>query len=343
MPIDRRRFTSAAAALLVLGPRAASAQAPWTKVRVGYIGILSDAPIFIAIEKGYFRAQSIDVELVRFTSAGDTIPLLATGQLEVSGGGISPAIFSAAARNFPVRIVADRGSMPKGHGFNVFVARKDLYDNGTLKSARDLRGRTVAITEATSVLYYELAMLLNSAGLKLSEVEPVYLAVPDTPTALANGKVDASIIVEPFATSCEIRNIAKIVTPMDQVTPNLQNSCIFFSEVFGGKQNRAAVGWMAAYLQAIRDYHAALRAPDSPAFADLVTTCSKYTSVKDPNLYAKMIWPGLSDDGVPNVKNVMQQQDFWVAQASVEQRAAADRLFDLSYLKAAKRLLGGRA
>src|SRR5438552_10284037 len=36
-----------------------------TKVRVGYIGLTCEAPIFTAVEKGFFKEEGLDVELVR--------------------------------------------------------------------------------------------------------------------------------------------------------------------------------------------------------------------------------------------------------------------------------------
>src|ERR1043165_3221492 len=36
-----------------------------TKVRVGYIGLTCEAPIYTAVEKGFFREEGLDVELVR--------------------------------------------------------------------------------------------------------------------------------------------------------------------------------------------------------------------------------------------------------------------------------------
>src|SRR5215217_9402400 len=36
-----------------------------TKIRVGYIGITCEAPIFTAIEKGFFKEEGLDVELVK--------------------------------------------------------------------------------------------------------------------------------------------------------------------------------------------------------------------------------------------------------------------------------------
>src|SRR4051794_32237480 len=35
------------------------------KVRVGYIGLTCEAPIFTAVEKGFFKEENLDVELVK--------------------------------------------------------------------------------------------------------------------------------------------------------------------------------------------------------------------------------------------------------------------------------------
>src|SRR5687768_11018555 len=36
-----------------------------TKIRVGYIGLTCEAPLFTAVEKGFFREEGLDVEMVR--------------------------------------------------------------------------------------------------------------------------------------------------------------------------------------------------------------------------------------------------------------------------------------
>src|SRR5262245_59674230 len=36
-----------------------------TKVRVGYIGITCEAPIFTAVEKGFFKEEGLDVSLIK--------------------------------------------------------------------------------------------------------------------------------------------------------------------------------------------------------------------------------------------------------------------------------------
>jgi ABC-type nitrate/sulfonate/bicarbonate transport system substrate-binding protein len=77
-----------AAAVVSPAPAAApiaQAEAPraMKTVRLGYIGGISDAAFYIAIDRGYFARQGIDLELTRFNSATDMVAPLSAGQLDV--------------------------------------------------------------------------------------------------------------------------------------------------------------------------------------------------------------------------------------------------------------------
>src|SRR6187402_2020714 len=54
----------AASASLILGSCTKKADAG-NKIRVGYIGITCEAPIFSAVENGFFKEEGLDVELVK--------------------------------------------------------------------------------------------------------------------------------------------------------------------------------------------------------------------------------------------------------------------------------------
>ncbi len=82
-----------------------------TRLRIGQVGGLSDAAIFIADDKGFFREQGIELEMARFNSAAQMVAPLATGQLDIGGGAPSVGLFNAIARGIPVKIVADKGNM----------------------------------------------------------------------------------------------------------------------------------------------------------------------------------------------------------------------------------------
>src|ERR1051325_10984271 len=58
---------AAMAALLVNGCNNSTATSDGNglKVRVGYIGLTCEAPIFTALEKGFFKEEGLDVSLVK--------------------------------------------------------------------------------------------------------------------------------------------------------------------------------------------------------------------------------------------------------------------------------------
>ena len=58
---------AALCALLLAGCRknAGTASDDWRKVRVGYIGLTCEAPIFTAIENGFFKEEGLDVTPVK--------------------------------------------------------------------------------------------------------------------------------------------------------------------------------------------------------------------------------------------------------------------------------------
>lgn len=184
-------------------------------VKTGYVGSLSDAGIFIAIDNGYFEEQGIEVELQKFNTAGDAIPHLATGNLQVASGGVSPGLFNAVRQGIPIRIVADKGSLRRGQGFNVLVVRKDLFESGEIRRINDLKGKIVAIVEK-SVAEYELYETLRQAGMSLSDVKVANVPYSEVPAALANKRVDAAITIEPFGTVAEEKGVGKILVTMDK-------------------------------------------------------------------------------------------------------------------------------
>ena len=49
-----------------------------------------DAPIMMALEKGYFREQNLDVQIEPIAGAADVVAFLGTGELDLAHGGIPP-------------------------------------------------------------------------------------------------------------------------------------------------------------------------------------------------------------------------------------------------------------
>ena len=195
--LDRRVFL-AGTAVSYLGMRANHVSAAdLARVSVGTTNSQSDAPIFIGIEKGYFREAGVELDLVPFDTAAKMIAPMGAGQLDVGGGNGSPALFNAIARGIELKIVANKASMPPGYGYTAIVVRKALYDSGKVRTVRDLRGLKIAESAPASNL---LAYTLDKYGMTFNDVQPIVLGFPEQIPALTNGSVDAISVVEPFLT-----------------------------------------------------------------------------------------------------------------------------------------------
>jgi len=150
---------------------------PRVAIKLGAIGAVSDAGIFIAQEKGYFTDEGLDVELVGFKAAPQILPAIATGEVQVSGSAVTPALFNAFARGIGMKLVADKGQVAKGFGFAAIVIRSDLTD--TVKDFKDLKGRKFAVMGKGVSSTAQLGKALELGGIEPSEVEFVELGLPE--------------------------------------------------------------------------------------------------------------------------------------------------------------------
>jgi NitT/TauT family transport system substrate-binding protein len=113
-------------------------------VKLGDRPAISNAGIYIAIEKGYFQERGVTVEIERFASAGKMTAPLATGQIDVSVGSPSAGLFNSIAGGMDFKIVANKSQVQPGYDFTPLIVRKDLVDSGKVKTLKDLKGMKVA-------------------------------------------------------------------------------------------------------------------------------------------------------------------------------------------------------
>lgn len=140
------------------------------------------APLVVAKEKGFFKDQGLDVELVPPSDPSAVPRLVGAGQVDV-GVYYQPNLYLDHAAGVPIVRFGTLVETP----LNSVIALAD----GPVKSLVDLKGRSVGY----SVSGFEdalLAEMLSSAGLGLKDVNLVNVNFSLSPSLLA-GKVDAVI------------------------------------------------------------------------------------------------------------------------------------------------------
>ena len=329
-------------ALFMCASLAPSGMAAAQAITVGATSSTSDAPIYIADNKGYFRDEGLEVKVVNFRSAADMVAPLGAGQLEAGAGSASAGLYNAVARGIKIKIVADKASSPPGYGGTKILVRKDHVQSGRYKELKDLKGMKFAMNAPGVSNTSTLNTLLKSAGLRYSDVDTVDMPLPDHVAALKNKSVDASASVEPGPALAVRNGDAVVIKSDDEILPNHQIAVLLYAEEFASKQPAAAKQFMRAYIRAVRFYNGALENGrlDGPNADEVIAILSAATPIKSREIY-KLITPtGMNPDGRVNTASLAYDLAFYTEQGLVKAAINLDDAVDGSFVEAAVKELG---
>lgn len=324
-------------AILTL-PDVATAQV----ITVGAASTTSDAPIYIADKKGFFRAEGLDVTVTNFRSAADMVAPLGSGQLDAGAGSASAGLYNAVLRDIKIKIVADKASSPPGYGGTKILVRKDHVESGRFKEIKDFKGMKFAMNAPGVSNTATLYTLLKSAGLKYADVETINLPFPEHVVALKNKSVDASASVEPGPTIAIKNGDAVLVKSDDEILPNHQIAVLLYSEDFALKRPEAAKRFMRAYIRAVRFYNGALKNGklDGPNADEVIAILSESTSIKSREIYKSITPTGMNPDGRVNKASLAYDLAFYAEQGLIKGQVNLDAVVDNSFVEAVLKELG---
>ena len=319
----------------------AGAQAP-AKIKVGVLKLTSSAPIYVGVEKGFFKDAGIEPELVFFQAAAPIATALAAGQLDVGATGLTAALYNIVLGGEQLWIVADKGREWPGYPLVAIVVQKELWDAG-LRSVSDLKGKRIGVTQLGSTFHYHIGNILEKNGLKLADVKIVPLqAMPATVEALKGKQVDAILVPQPFPGATEAQGFGKILAWAGDLYP-WQIATVFYSKAFAADRAKA-VAFMKGYVRASRYYYdAALvqkdgRVVPGPNYEEVVEITAKHTGTK-PELI-RIGFPYQDRDGKLLVPDVERQMKWWVDNGFMKRTLPLDKIVDTTFLEEAIKQVG---
>lgn len=329
---------SAAPSATVAATASATPSAPPAPVTIkfGQIGGVSDGAIYLAEAKGYFKDEGITLETQTFQTAANMVPLLGTGELDAGGGAPSAGLYNAILHGVQMRIVADKGSLTPGHGYEAVLVRKALA--GTVKSAKDMKGLKISIAARDIVPEYSLNEFLKTGGLTVKDVTVVPLKFPDMQAALANGSVDVAVPIEPFATNAIGAGVGTLITWTDAVVPGEQTAVVLYSEKLAQNKD-VAVRFMKAYLEGARLYTDAFDKKDPAKRKEAVDILSRATKLPAA-LFDKMRFPWIDPNGKVNAESLDAAQQYFVQKGSQQKALDMSTVVDTSFADEAVKELG---
>lgn len=326
----KKKFAALLALLMVLpfsgcaksdDPKAVTKEK--TEVSMAMLRLTSSAPLFIAMDKGYFEQEGITIKAEWFDAAHPIAVATASSKVDVGATGITASLFNMAAGNQKLAIVADKGREERGFPSSALIANTSAYASG-VTTIESLRGTRIGITQIGSTFHYMLGRLLEAKGMSLTDVELVPLGkLSAIMAALESKQIDACILNEPNVTKVQSAGFGKMITQVGDVIP-YQTSALFFSPEFL-KKEAVGVRFLRAYSKACNYYYDAAVAKKSPEQLDeIVKIIAKYTNA--PEAEVKLGLPYIDRNGRLLASDIKTQIDWYSSHEMIKGKLSADQV-----------------
>jgi NitT/TauT family transport system substrate-binding protein len=307
---------------------------------VGVVSSSSDGGIFIAIDRGYFQEEGLQVETQQFQTGVDQIAPLGAGQLDIGTGAIAAGLYNAIGRGVPLRMVADKGSTPAPEwDFNALMVRKDLIDSGQVQDYKDLKGLTITTTAPGNSTEVDVAKALERGGLTFADINFTHISFSDMITAFQNRAIDAAIVIEPYLSRIEKLGTAVRWKGTRDFYGNQQVAVIMYGPKLVEEQQDVARRWMIAYLRGVRDYNDAF-GPKRQGREQVIQTLITHTPIKDASTYEEIRPAGLDPDGKLDLASIRNDLAYYEQSGRVTQQIDLNKVIDTSFAEYAVQQLG---
>src|SRR3954470_9789057 len=224
------------------GPTAPAPLAPAVSVTVADNLTAAGVGLYVAIERGYFADEGLDVALERVANPSDIFTQLAAGRFDAAGSSTGPVLFNAVQRGIGLKVVADQSSItPRFTATSGIVVARAAADDGRFPTVASLRGRQIAVASQGSSAEFGMMRVLGQAGLGRNDVQLTVLNFPDVNGALVNGALDAAWQAEPFVTlGVRQGQIHRLIGSEDPTGVVHSASVIVYGEEFVARKPEAA-------------------------------------------------------------------------------------------------------
>ena len=328
---------SFAAALLLAASPAGAADV----LRIGLLHTLSPAPLYVAMERGYFRDEGLDASFRFFEAAQPIAAAAVAGDIDVGITALTGGFFSLAGRG-TLKVIGSGLHEQQGYeGTAILVSRK-AYDAGLTSLAR-LGGHSFGITQFGSSFHYMIGRIAEREGfdLKSLTLRPLQ-QIGNMVAAVRTGQVDATMAISSMAKPLEASGEARIIGWAGDVVP-YQITAVFAPSRMLTDRPDALQRFARAYQRGVADYRDAFLRLDAAGHPvrdakseAMIPLLQKYVFAGDPDGPRKISeGVGYYDEGARlDVQDVATQLRWFTDQGLVKARIDPADVIDTRFIGA---------
>ncbi len=329
--IVRRALLAAAAALLATAALA-------EPVKLGVLRFTSHAGNFVAVERGYFAEEGLEVELEYFQAAGPMAVAIASGDIDFGVTAVSGALINLAEKG-AIKVIGGALTEEPGISGQKILVSSAAFEAGVTTPA-DLGGRSFAITQTGSSFHYMASQIAAAEGfptdaMRLTPLQKVGAIIG----ALKSGQVDAWTIVPHIAVGLDASGGARIIGEVADYIPDYQVTTVFTSARNAAERRDLVERFLRSYSRGVADFNAALvdRTEGETGAEAMTRLLHEYIYADRPyEDAAPSIQAGamrLQPNARLSVASVRDQLEWFQAEGLVSDAITLDMLVDQSFVE----------
>src|SRR5271165_6969185 len=176
------------------------------KVTVGVFPVSSSLPFFVARDRGYFKEENIEPEMVKLMGGPPNVAAMMTGQIEASAVLVTIEGMNANLKKPGVAMYIGVHVQNKASQMEQFVVRT----NSPAKTLADLKGMKLMSAQGPSNMTAAKAVLA-AVGLKEGDYTIDQLDIAQHVNVMTSGTFDAGYTLEPNASTMRKLGVARTI------------------------------------------------------------------------------------------------------------------------------------
>lgn len=314
---------------------AAPALAQNRKIVVGALRFTSHAGSFVAVERGYFKDQGLDVELRFFDAAQPMAVAIASGDVDYAVTAISGGLVSLAQKG-AIKVIGGALQEEPGIDGQKFLVSDAAFKAGVTTPA-GLDGKSFGVTQAGSSFHYIGSKMAQAEGIEMT-FKPLQ-KVGAIIGALKSGQIDGWAIVPHIAKPLAGSGAVHIVGNVSDYLPDYQVTTVFTSAKNANDEREMTSKFLDAYAEGAADYNAAMieRTGGDEGEAEMVKLIHNYVYADKPLEEAT---PGivngtmrLNEGAAMNVASIRDQLEWFQSEGLVDADITLETLIDTTYVE----------
>jgi ABC-type nitrate/sulfonate/bicarbonate transport system substrate-binding protein len=318
--VTRRRFlaTTGAAAALTLAGRAPVVRAQ-TSVKLG-TAVLGDyalaGPFILAAEKGFFKAEGLNVEFIPFRGGPNLVKAVIAGEVLLGAAGATDILVVREAGQ-PLKMVATH---TEGNHFTLNVAPE-------VQSVAELRGKSIGVTSIGATTWVFARMVAREQRWDPDrDVKIVALGGLDAQLAALSRKEIHAFVWGDGGAVTQLQGKSRVLMRLDSVTPKWISQIQYVSEDGIKKNGDTIRKSMKGIFQAMR-----FMTTNTADAAEIISKKIGWTP--EAVLAAHKISSGLfSHDGTISVEALGSMQDTLLAEGVIKKKLPLEEHYTKEFI-----------